>query len=729
MQSDGEGGGTGAAAGPLPAFSAIHVFGLAAFALPLPLFLVLAGSPEFFFAHGLTNAQMVQFAAVAGLGLPAAISLIVALSNRLPRAVGRNLGWVLAFVLAVAAFLPNLNRMTFLPGPVCVALSFPAGALAVFAYWRIKGAREVFSLLAIGAAVYPAWFVWDLGVFEGGEPTQSTLAASPSDDERIPIVWLIFDEFGIEALLDETGEIDAARFPNFGKLVSESVWYRDATAVAEVTTEAIPAILTGRYPPERVKLSPTYLDYPQNAFTLLHAAGYPVFAHETLTRLCPPRINSAVPDQSSAWRPFWDDVTVLAGHVFFGQVLGDWLPSIDRRVAHFRKAALDIPVEGRQMQDLVDSAKFRTTMASSLLEGLSESPDGFHYLHLNIPHQEYQFLASGRAYLVGTQTIADRSFVGINGSDRPTDQDGARTTQEYPLALARQRYLLQVQYADYLLGLLMERMVDLGIFEESLLVVTADHGVSFRPGESDRVVVARGSKTVGDDAHTRDIVKVPLFIKPSGSTEGNRVSVHAESIDVLPTVLDLAGLPPRLLDGRSLVDAGPPRTNRYKLYSYFLEMLVEHETAADAPGYLEERSSWTVREENFRPKTRWDEYIGKEVETLDIRETPLRGVQVEIRNPSFFGEVNLDSEFLPAYVSGQLTGESGAEVPAAVAIALGGRVAAIAVLFSNQRGPAWVRAMIPEWLFVDGVNRVELIGIVESPDGTILARIEGGSVP
>ena len=53
------------------------------------------------------------------------------------------------------------------------------------------------------------------------------------------------------SLLDARGRIDAIRFPHFARLARGSTWFSRATTVAEGTTHAVPAILTGQLPARR----------------------------------------------------------------------------------------------------------------------------------------------------------------------------------------------------------------------------------------------------------------------------------------------------------------------------------------------------------------------------------------------------------------------------------------------------------------------------------------------
>lgn len=711
-----------------PKFSAIHTFGLATFAISLPILLALSGSPEFFFAHGLTQGQMVAFDATVGLVVPVAIALIVAVVNAVPLSATNKLAWGVAGLIAILGILPTANRLEFLPGTLCVVLAFMVGASVVFAYARSRIVREFCSLLAIAGLIYPLWFAWRLDLFRRTGSPEVQHGAAVNSLERPPVIWLTFDEFGIDALLDETGAIDASRFPNFAALAADSVWIRDTNAVAEMTTEAIPAQVSGRYPASGKRVAPIYLEYPENLFTVLHAAGYRVYAHETMTRLCPPRINLAQLERPSPWPAVADDVGVVLGHLMLGRVLGDMLPDTSRRVARFREPRV-FQAEGRRIDNLMDAADFRMRMFDEFMRHLGDRSGELHFLHLNFPHRAYQYLASGRVYLGGIQPTFDQDFLGINGGTDPSENQGLRTRLPYSLALSRQRYLLQVQFADVLLGRLVGRLKQLDIYDECVLVVVADHGVSFEPGQSDRLVVLSGENHVGEANHARDILKVPLFIRAPGLKLGSRIDALAETVDVLPTLLDVLGLSARSADGRTMLKADIPYEHSLRVLSHMNAEWVEHDTAADAPGYLAARWAMNLRGENFRPQTKWDEqYLRHGLSAVALREGLLDGVHAELQRASELADVDLLSNYLPALITAELFVAEAARAPVAVAIGFNGTIEAIAIPTPDAEGRLWVRAMIPESRFVEGANRVELCAI-DDEVGIVPLRIEDGSAP
>ena len=98
---------------------------------------------------------------------------------------------------------------------------------------------------------------------------------------------LLLDEFPLTSLLNSLGQVDERVYPNFAKLAQSSNWYRNATSIDGLTQYAVPSMLTGRYPEE--KLAPSYVAHPDNLFSLL-APDYRIRPFETITQLCDPAV-------------------------------------------------------------------------------------------------------------------------------------------------------------------------------------------------------------------------------------------------------------------------------------------------------------------------------------------------------------------------------------------------------------------------------------------------------
>ncbi|MBW2282678.1 MAG: sulfatase-like hydrolase/transferase [Deltaproteobacteria bacterium] len=140
-------------------------------------------------------------------------------------------------------------------------------------------------------------------------------------------------------------------------------------------------------------------------------------------------------------------------------------------------------------------------------------------------------------------------------------------------------------HQDHRLGELVERLKATGEWENTLLIVAADHSVA--AGSWDYCLHMRDPEpphVYFDDEATpilrSGVSHIPLiFVWPGKIEPGQRFADPVSMIDMLPTVLDLAGLPqPEIAQGRSLAPLleGKPGWEPYPVV--FDEFIVDPET-------------------------------------------------------------------------------------------------------------------------------------------------------
>ena len=106
------------------------------------------------------------------------------------------------------------------------------------------------------------------------------------------------------------------------------------------------------------------------------------------------------------------------------------------------------------------------------------------------------------------------------------------------------RYEGEVSYADAQLGRLFDRLRELDLWDETMIILTADHGESFEHG----YFFDHASRVFQSTIH------VPLIIKPYGRFNGARLNQLCSTTDIFPTICDALGLAtPQGLDGVSLM--------------------------------------------------------------------------------------------------------------------------------------------------------------------------------
>ena len=115
---------------------------------------------------------------------------------------------------------------------------------------------------------------------------------------------------------------------------------------------------------------------------------------------------------------------------------------------------------------------------------------------------------------------------------------------EQDLAYIRSLYDAGVEATDLQVGRLLERLAELGVMENTLVIVTSDHGEEFR--EHGRFIHSQIYE---------EIARVPLVMRlPSGEHAGGSSTHPVELLDVMPTVLDLLRIEAKdPIEGRSLL--------------------------------------------------------------------------------------------------------------------------------------------------------------------------------
>jgi Sulfatase len=498
----------GAQAPPLRV-AALHLLVLSSFALAQPLFDLLGRNGEFFGARGSTRWDIVVFALALTLVPPALLLTLEAVTPRPARGVVH----LLAVALLVALFVLQAIRGTGAPGWLLVAIACAVGLAAAALYAAAKAARLVLTVLAPAPLLFLGLFLLH------SDASKLTLSGTPAAyaaaaRAQAPAIVVVFDELPTNSLLDRRGRVDPVRFPHFAALQRSATWFANHSVVSEGTLHGVPSLLTGRYP--RPGELPVYHDHPRNLFTLL-GGGTQLHVVETETHLCPPKLchdsGNSFGDRLGS---LYADSSVVYLHELLPPDLAHGVPSISNGWRDFWRNGLGGSDPERRFERFLPT--IRPTRRPALW-----------YLHLLLPHSPWRFLPSGERYEI-------RQPPGWSFSE-------VWTTNQAAVDQYWQRHLLQLGFADRVLGELVARLRAAGLYDRSLLVVTADEGLSFRAGEKRRPA---------SDTNLQDIAYVPLFVKLPHQHHGRIVTTATQSVDDLPTIAAALGVGiPWNVDGRN----------------------------------------------------------------------------------------------------------------------------------------------------------------------------------
>ncbi len=661
----------------------LQLFALTALAIAHPLFDVVSREPAFFVARNTTSAQLALVVVLIGLALPLLLVAVEAVFERLHARAGTFVHVLLVALLVSLVMLPILRRTTAMDTvPLLTITLLLAGGITV-AGQRSTVISMFLTALTPAAVIVPAVFLANSDI--RGVLVGSDRAGVPTHvDYAPPIVFIVFDEFPTTSLMNRAREIDRHRYPHFARLVDDGTWFRNASTVSSQTVWAVPAIVTGKYPVEPHAV-PTSRYYPNNVFSMLGDA-YQMTVFGRFLQLCHANTCTYDLEVRDSLAALATDLLVVYLHIVTPEPFAAELPPIVGDWSGFARRRIFPGTDGEHGRNLPSDEYDR------FLQTITPERNGqLYFLHTLTPHMPFQYVPSGARY---------------SAPDYQAHQEGGERlflkSDPWLPVILQQRHLLQVGFADRFIGDLIDHLQAQGIYEDSLIIITADHGSSFRHGMPRRTAVAR------DPA---DIVQVPLIVKFPRRTTGTISDDNVETIDIVPTIADVLAITvPYEVDGRSLLE--PARLERR--HKTFVQRSYEQVRIEEYPARLEERSL-AQKLLHFESGLygigphRW--LLGRSIAALEL--APRTGPVVNLADALQFDDVDVEAEVLPLYVRGTLTGDANERL--SLGIGLNGVLVATTVSY-RERGQWVFGSVIPEEGLVPGVNKVEIVVLGSASD-------------
>lgn len=179
---------------------------------------------------------------------------------------------------------------------------------------------------------------------------------------------------------------------------------------------------------------------------------------------------------------------------------------------------------------------------AQLDEALDAEQPFFGWVHFISPHTPYTYRELS-AHIA--PKLEDGRFAESVGGSFEIHSDEE-------LKRARDLYDGEVFFADYLFGQMIAHLESRGALDNTIIVVTADHGEEF---------MDHGQ--VQHNALYEELVRVPLLIRHPDRLTGTRTNAPALTMDLLPTLAGLVGADaPQELDGINLAQPIDPLRHR-----------------------------------------------------------------------------------------------------------------------------------------------------------------------
>ena len=695
----------------------LHVLGLWALAVAHPIFDLLAGSPEFFVAHRASSADILLLILAVVVLVPAPLLVAIALSSLIGRRTRSVAVAVLVAVLAAMISLQALNQTGVGRWTVAVPIAAVLGMLVGIAYSRLAAVRTFATLLSAAIVVVPLVFAARpaiRGLLVPAAARAAWRSTTPVPAARaVPVVMIVFDELPLLSLLDPDGNLDAALYPNFAAVAKDGIWYRNATTVNDYTRWALPAILDGRYP--HANAVPTRSYYFDTLFTFI-ARSHRLEVDEAVTDLCPPELCRAdVQPLTDRLLGMGVDLGVIYLHILLTPDLRADLPDVSGAWAGFaaQNLTVDSPSPDAWKKRWHQArTRDKRQVALGFIAGISaaDPQPTFYFMHSLLSHHPYVYLPTGQESSTRINAPWPRATVGI---DDP-----------WALLQQQQRQLLHTRYIDVLVGRLIKRLKDAALYERTLLVLTSDHGVAFRPGSPLRTF---------SEPSASDIMRVPLIIKfptdvprtASGAAIPRSLvsDTNAETVDILPTIADALGTRvPWPTDGRSLLDPSVPERLHKRIY--YRKGWKPQWYGREGPplrAALRQKSEifdGAANKWRIPRSARYAELVGRSVRELQIQSHSAE--LASVRQAWRYANVDLAAEAVPFEVSGRLLERSPGTEPVYIAVAVNGVVQAVTQTWKTR--PAEWLATPPLEVWRPGRNDVEVFVIRETGGQVLLDR-------
>ena len=306
--------------------------------------------------------------------------------------------------------------------------------------------------------------------------------------------------------------------PNIDALANEGLLFTRAAAVSSWTLPTHVSMLTGLYP----------RTHGAHFMAQDEESAVPEFSLGAMTPSC--RTLAEVLDVAG-----FNTGAIVSNSYFLQPKLG-----LNRGFHHYDFTQAGEPLFYRPAEEITDAA----------VDWLGKQANPF-FLFLNYmdPHAPYlpPEPYDRRFASFPEQGELRRSFADWKAYTERTAQvkQGGKPLSEREAAYFRDQYDGELAYLDAEVGRLLDWLRDQDRFDDTLIVVTSDHGEAF--GE-------HGVAGHGVTLYEHQLA-IPLIVKPPGSANAERIDVRVSQVDIFPTVLEILGMEvPGDIQGASVLE-------------------------------------------------------------------------------------------------------------------------------------------------------------------------------
>ncbi len=480
------------------------------------------------------NRHLVWMVPVSDVLIFSVVGLSIALLARFRRGLARWIGSRLPVGMAFLALLLEIEGLYAISGMIL------ACGLASVIGPRLERRAEGFGRLV--RVSFPAMAV-SMVVLTGltyervRSAERRALSLCPPAKPGAPNVLLIVLDTVRASCLSLYGH-DRPTTPNLERLARKGAVFTEARSTAPWTSPSHASMMTGRWPHELSVAPGVPLDgtFPTLA-EVLGREGYATAGFSGNIFCC-----NALYGMGRGFARFEDAYENQTASLF--EIL--WSSGLGRRVIQ----ALGYPM---QLDDWVTLRRKTAAMLNrDVLGWLAGRPAGrpfFAFINYFDAHRPY-FFDGGPELRFGTAALPDaeqseinKRFLDSAGKANPSDPISRQSSDE-AMELYHDAYDSCIAYLDQQVGLLLDEIERRGLLENTLVIVTSDHGEHL----GEHGLLGHGASVYRQEVH------VPLLVIPPSRSSTPRIVNEPVSLREIPaTVAEWVDLGPRSpFPGRSL---------------------------------------------------------------------------------------------------------------------------------------------------------------------------------
>ena len=524
----------------------------------------------------------------------------------------------------------------------------------------------------------------------------ASLRYAEIDIPDTPIFIIIFDEFSGLTLQTPDRQLNTTRYPGFAELAEQADYFPNGLSITKKTKIAVPSIASGSLTLSGLQRDDNILDMLRFVTDVnVQSKVLP----SDLTRATFNSLKMEKPDSFKVGLVIDDLLTIYIyaiGHSDWARHhLGDFPPvwaGLGKLNLFARKERSD--------QISAMHPKLRP-YESWLADVKSGQPlEQFNFLHMIFPHVPYLVTANARS------VQNDRLF---NDSRRAEEFD----TFDSHINTLHHNYLQQVQAADILLSDLIDTMQTRGIYDESLIIITADHGVSYsKEGLNRRAPVNEKSWI--------NIMPVPLFVKYPNQKQGRTIHSRVTTLDIAPTTMSVLGVEaPWDMQGESLKNWSLRRSasrsivhvTDFDVHDSKLDELALESINRRARLFTEDNPIADIRV-NYTENPAYDSLLGMNLQDTQITASSLTFSPLDT---VFKGEITF------AGILKDATGQATNDV--VLAISQNGEIVSLTMSGRAKDRHGYVPFSLPELEPIDAPRELKMFEVKRDPDGAFILSL------